>query len=229
MRTKWNIGDKRNIFSIWIELWDLINLFLRHQKLPQKKLTLTVVELQQLPDIEKTDPNRATYCLNWTIKIGRRKVCANFNTDTGKLNIFGTVTKTVCFQMIVKLILYWQKTRRSFQNESIFWLELTWFSNVNLYWMKKFLIIRTKFVKNGALNWMTNFHYYSWSELSYEHNSVRKSFFVSAFRCWDDRLSSGEMDQYIKFGGAAVMRIHTWMWGLLLILTPLVKQFLPQI
>ena len=75
-------------------------------KTPTKKLTLTVFELQQLPDIEKTDPNRATYCLNWTIKIGRRKICANINTDTGNLNNFGTVTKTVCSQMIVKLILY---------------------------------------------------------------------------------------------------------------------------
>ena len=40
-------------------------------------------------------------------------------------------------------------------------------------------------------------------ELSFEHNSVRRNLFLSAFACfcWDSRLSSREMDQNFKIGG----------------------------
>ena len=36
---------------------------------------------------------------------------------------------------------------------------------------------------------------------SFEHNSVRKNFFLSACFCWDFRLSLREMNQKFKFGG----------------------------
>ena len=51
-----------------------------------EKLTLTVVEMQQVPDIEKADSKREISCLKYTINIGSRKVCLNFNTDTAKLS-----------------------------------------------------------------------------------------------------------------------------------------------
>ena len=64
-------------------------LYLQLQKTytSPKNLTLTVVEMQQLPDIEKTDSKEEKACLKWTIYNGRRKVCLNFQTDTDKLNI----------------------------------------------------------------------------------------------------------------------------------------------
>ena len=37
--------------------------------------------------------------------------------------------------------------------------------------------------------------------MSFEHNSVRKNFFLSACFCWDSRLSLRELDQKYKFGG----------------------------
>ena len=43
--------------------------------------------MQQMPDIEKSDYKSEISCLQWTIYNGRRKVCVNFQTDTGKLNI----------------------------------------------------------------------------------------------------------------------------------------------
>ena len=52
-----------------------------------KKFTLTLVETQQLPDIEKVDSKDETSCLKWTIYDGSRKVCINFQTDTDKVNI----------------------------------------------------------------------------------------------------------------------------------------------
>ena len=42
-------------------------LYLQHYKLLPKKLTLTVVEMQQLPDIEKIDSKEEISCLKWTI------------------------------------------------------------------------------------------------------------------------------------------------------------------
>ena len=43
--------------------------------------------MKQLPDIEKTDSKEEISCLKWTIYNDRRKVCVNFQTDRGKLNI----------------------------------------------------------------------------------------------------------------------------------------------
>ena len=51
-----------------------------------EKITLSLVENHQFPDIEKVDSEQENSCLNWTIYIGRRKVCINFQTDTDKVN-----------------------------------------------------------------------------------------------------------------------------------------------
>ena len=52
-----------------------------------RKITLNLVETQQLPDIEKSDSKDEIFCLKWTIYNGRRKVCISFQTDTDKVNI----------------------------------------------------------------------------------------------------------------------------------------------
>ena len=56
-------------------------------KTSPQKLTLPVVEMQQLPDIQKTDSTEDIVCIEWTILNGRRKVCVNFQIDTDKVNI----------------------------------------------------------------------------------------------------------------------------------------------
>ena len=82
----WNIEDKRNLF---LKLKTKLGLY--HDELKSKdspkKITLTLVETQQLPDIEKSDSRDETSCLKWTIYNGRRKVCINFQNDTDKVNI----------------------------------------------------------------------------------------------------------------------------------------------
>ena len=84
----WNIGDNRNLF-----LKRKTKLRLYHVELRSKpkdspgKNTLTLVETQQLPDIEKVDSKDDLSCLKWTIHNGRRKKCINFQTDTDKVNI----------------------------------------------------------------------------------------------------------------------------------------------
>ena len=47
---------------------------------------LTLVETQQLPDIEKVDSQDEIACLNWTI-YNSGKVCINFQSDKDKVNI----------------------------------------------------------------------------------------------------------------------------------------------
>ena len=83
----WNIGDNRNLFLKLKSKLGLYHVVLTTPKTSPKKLTLTVVEMQRLPDIEKTDSKEEKSCFKWTIYNGRRKVCVNFQTDTDKLNI----------------------------------------------------------------------------------------------------------------------------------------------
>ena len=83
----WSIGDNRKLFVKLKSKMGLYHVVLTTPKTSPETLTLTVVELQQLPDIEKTDSKEELSCLKWTIYNGRRKVCENFQTDTDKLNI----------------------------------------------------------------------------------------------------------------------------------------------
>ena len=83
----WNIGDKRNLFLKLKSKLILYHVLLTTPKTSPEKLTLTVVEMQQLPDIEMTDSKEEKFCLRRTIYNGRRKVSVNFQTDTVKLNI----------------------------------------------------------------------------------------------------------------------------------------------
>ena len=82
----WNIGDNRNLFLKLKSKLGLYHVVLTTPQTSPEKLTLTVVEMQQLPDLEKTDSKEKTSCLKWTIYNGRRKLCVNFQTDLDKLN-----------------------------------------------------------------------------------------------------------------------------------------------
>ena len=82
----WNIGDNRNLFLKLKTKLGLYHVVLKSKDSPGK-ITLTLVETQQLPDIEKVDSKDETSCLKWTISNGRRKKCINFQTDRDKVNI----------------------------------------------------------------------------------------------------------------------------------------------
>ena len=87
VKLSWNIGDNRNLFLKLKSKLGLYHVVLTSPKTSPEKLTLTVVEKQQLPEIEKIDSKEEICCLKWTIYNGRRKVCVNFQTDTDKLII----------------------------------------------------------------------------------------------------------------------------------------------
>ena len=83
----WNNGDNGNLSLTLKSKLGLYHVVLTTQKTSPEKLTLTVVEMQQLPDIEKTDFKEEITCLKWTKYNCRRKIYVNFQTDTGKLDI----------------------------------------------------------------------------------------------------------------------------------------------
>ena len=82
----WNIGDNRNLFLKLKTKLGVCHVELR-SKDSHGKITLTLVETQQLPDFEKIHSKDEISSLKWTIYNGRRKVCINFQTDTDKVNI----------------------------------------------------------------------------------------------------------------------------------------------
>ena len=81
-----NNVDKRNPFLKLKSKLGLYHVVLTTPKTSPEKITLTEVEMQQLPDIEKIDSQEEISCLRWTIYNGRRKVGVNFQTDTDELN-----------------------------------------------------------------------------------------------------------------------------------------------
>ena len=69
----WIVGENTNPFL--------------QSKIFSRKITSTIVEMQQLPDIEKVDSKTEISCLKWTIYSGRRKVCISFGNDKDKQKI----------------------------------------------------------------------------------------------------------------------------------------------
>ena len=105
----WNIGDNRNLlFKLKTKL-GLYHVELKSKDSP-KKFTLTLVETQQMPDIEKSESKDEIFCLKWTIYNGRRKICINFQTDADNVNIvvyrYPNNTYLKDTQMELKLIEY---------------------------------------------------------------------------------------------------------------------------
>ena len=55
VKMSWNIGDNRNLFFKLKLKLGFCHVVLTTSKTSPEKLTLSLVEMQQLPDIEKTD------------------------------------------------------------------------------------------------------------------------------------------------------------------------------
>ena len=69
----WNIEDNRNLFFKLKTKFGLYHVELGSKpKGSPEKITLTLVETQQLPDIEDVDSKDEISCLKWTIYNGRR-------------------------------------------------------------------------------------------------------------------------------------------------------------
>ena len=82
----WNIGENRNLFLKLKSNLELYHVVLTTPKTSPEKIPLTLVEMQQLPEIEKVDSKNEISCLKWPIYNGWRKVCISFKTDMDNLN-----------------------------------------------------------------------------------------------------------------------------------------------
>ena len=82
----WNIGENRNLFLQLKSKMGLYHAVLTTPKTYPEKTT-TLVEMQQLPGIEKVDSKSEISCPKWTLYNGRRKVSISFKTDMDKLEI----------------------------------------------------------------------------------------------------------------------------------------------
>ena len=69
----WNMGDNRNLVLKLKSKLGPYHVVPTTPKTSPEKLTLTVVEMQQLPEIEKTDSKEEITCLKWTNYNGRKK------------------------------------------------------------------------------------------------------------------------------------------------------------
>ena len=82
-----NIGDNRIVFLNLKTKLGLYHVLLTSSEQTPKKVSLTIVEIQQLPEIGKFDSENKVSCLRWIIFDGRRKVCVFSKTDTDYVGI----------------------------------------------------------------------------------------------------------------------------------------------
>ena len=138
----WNIGDNRNLF---LKLKTKLGLY--HDELKSKdsteKITLTLVETQQLPDIEKADSKDEISCLKWTIYNVRRKVCINFQTDTDKVIIFVYHYRNNTYLKDTERDLKLTEYKKLLAKRVYLLSYIVISTSGALYWMKQLFIIKT--------------------------------------------------------------------------------------
>ena len=153
IRMSWNIGDNRNLFLKLKRKLGLHHFALTTPKTSPKTLTLTVVEMHHLLDLEKTESKAEISYLNWTKYKGSKKVCVNIKTDTDKLNIAVFRYRNNVYlkhkEVDRKLTSY---QSHSWQKEFIFRATLTNFTSGALYWLKQLFIIKLTLVKNWIIH-----------------------------------------------------------------------------
>ena len=78
----WNIGDNRIVFLKLRTKLGLYRVLLTSLEPNPKNISLTIVEMQQIPEVGKFDSENEISCLRWIILNVRRKVCVFCKTDT---------------------------------------------------------------------------------------------------------------------------------------------------
>ena len=78
----WNIGDNRNVFLKLRTKLGLYHVLSTSSEQTSKKVSLTCVEMQQLPAGRKFDSENKIFCLRWIIFNGRRNICVFSKTVT---------------------------------------------------------------------------------------------------------------------------------------------------
>ena len=128
----------------------LYHVVLTTPKTSPEIITLTSVEMQQLPEIEKVDSKNEICCLKWTIYNGRRKVFISFKTDMDKLKIVVYRYRKNTYVKDTEMELKMTEYEKLISKKYICWVTLTQSLSGSLYWMKQLFINKVKFIKNGC-------------------------------------------------------------------------------
>ena len=83
----WNIGDNRNVFLNLRTKLGFYHLLLTSSEQTPKKVSLTLVGMQQLPEVGYFDSEKELSCLSWIIFNGRIEVCVFCKTNTEYVGI----------------------------------------------------------------------------------------------------------------------------------------------
>ena len=80
----WNIGFSRNLL---LKLHNKLGLF--HIVLEEKsqKISLTIIESQNLPNLQNLDVDSQISLFEWTLHNGRRKIHIGYRSDTKKIDL----------------------------------------------------------------------------------------------------------------------------------------------
>ena len=106
----WNIGFSRNLV---LKLQNKLGLF--HIVLQEKsqKLSLTVLESQNLPKLQDLDTESQISQFEWTLHNGRRKIFLSYRSDIKKIDIIeyrrkgNTWRNSQNFQLEKKSMIIW--------------------------------------------------------------------------------------------------------------------------
>ena len=150
VRMSWNNGDNRNLFLKLKSKLGLHHVVLATTKASPEKLILTVVEMQQLQDVEKTDSKEEVSCLKWTVYNGRRKVCVNFQTDTYKLNIVVYRYRNSLYLKDKEILLKLTEYELLLAKRVYILSSLIYSTSGAFYWMEQLFKIKTNSVKSGC-------------------------------------------------------------------------------
>ena len=144
----WSIGENRTLFLRLKTKLELYHVELTKPKKSPEEITLTLVEIQQLPGFEKADSKDEISCLKWTIYNGRKNVCFSFQTDTNKVNMvvycYPNNTYLKDTEMELKLTEY--KKLHSKRGYLLSYTDI--FLSTALYWMKQLFIVKTNSVND---------------------------------------------------------------------------------
>ena len=177
------------------------HVVITNPKTSPKNHTLTVVEVQQLPGIEKTDSKDETSCLKWTLYSGRRKVCVNLKTDTGMLSIVLYRYRNNLHIKDKKIDMKLTEYQTLLTKREYLMGLIDFFSKLRIVLDETTVHNWIKFRQEWMILFLTSiFRLFLGLKLSLEHIIANKALFLSTFCCWDARLSSLELNHNLKIG-----------------------------
>ena len=192
----WNIGENRNLFLRLKTKLGLYHVVLTTPKSSPTKSTLTIAELQQLPELEQCEDEIS--CLKWTIYNGRRKMCVGFQTDTDKVEIVVYRYRLITYLRDTEIELNLAKYK------TLLAKRLYLLGCLNTFY-KRCIVLDESTIHswNFYVLFLVNvFRFYTGMKLGSTKNTVRKNLFLSACHCLEQKISLLEMDQEFPSWGS---------------------------